>query len=59
MAELAGLVIFLQVGPLADVLDHAWPSFAGFGVALCAAPAVLGADLAHKEFSRRRRTRSR
>jgi magnesium-transporting ATPase (P-type) len=59
LAELAALAMFLYMGPLADVLDHASPSFAGFGVALCAVPAVLGADLAHKELARRRRTRSR
>ena len=52
------LVAFLYIPPLADLLDHAPPSLAGFGVALLAAPAVLLADLIDKTRRARRINRS-
>jgi magnesium-transporting ATPase (P-type) len=48
VAALAMLAGFLYLTPLADVLDQAPPSLAGFGVALLAIPAVLAADALHK-----------
>jgi len=53
--ELAALALFLFVPPIADLLDHAPPSLAGFGVALLAAPAVLIADALDKARRARRR----
>jgi magnesium-transporting ATPase (P-type) len=47
-AELLMLVLFLFVPPIADILDQAPPSWAGFGVALLAIPAVLAADTLQK-----------
>lgn len=38
----------LFVGPVADLLDQAAPTLAGFGIALLATPAVLAADSLHK-----------
>jgi magnesium-transporting ATPase (P-type) len=46
--ELALLVAFVFVGPLATLLGQAPPSALGWAAALLAAPAVLAADAAHK-----------
>jgi magnesium-transporting ATPase (P-type) len=46
--ELAALVGFLVVPPVADLLDHAVPPAPALVVALTAAPAVLFADAIHK-----------
>jgi hypothetical protein len=43
------------VPPLADLLDQAGPTLAGFAVAFLAIPAVVAADGLQKTFSRRRR----
>jgi magnesium-transporting ATPase (P-type) len=48
LAELAMLVVFLYVPPIADLLDQAGPTVAGFAVAVLAIPAVLMADAAQK-----------
>jgi magnesium-transporting ATPase (P-type) len=48
IAEVAMLLAFLLIPPLADLLDQAAPSWAGLGVALLAAPAVLAADTLQK-----------
>ena len=48
VAELAMLGCFLFVPPIADLLDQAPPTLAGFAVALLAIPAVLAADAGHK-----------
>ncbi len=53
LAELVMLVAFLYVPLLADLLDQAPPSWAGFGVAVLAIPAVLLADTVQKVFVRR------
>ena len=53
-AELAMLTGFLYIPPIADLLDQAPPSWAGFAVALLAIPAVLVADTALKSAIRRR-----
>ena len=58
LAEIAMLLAFLFIPPLAELLDQAPPSAAGFGVALLAAPAVLVADTIQKRFVRRRFTPS-
>ena len=42
------LALFLFVPPIADILDQVPPSWAGFGVALVAIPAVLAADTLQK-----------
>jgi calcium-translocating P-type ATPase len=55
VAELAMLAGFLFIPPIADLLDQAPPSWAGFAVALLAIPAVLAADTAQKSAIRRRR----
>jgi magnesium-transporting ATPase (P-type) len=55
VVELLVLAVFLFVPAVADLLDQAPPSWAGFGVALCAIPAVLLADWLWK----RRRVRRR
>lgn len=47
-AELVLLVAFLGFPPLADLLGGAWPTWAGWGLALLAAPAVVLADSAAK-----------
>jgi hypothetical protein len=52
--ELLALGAFLLTGPIADLLDHAAPSFAGLAVAMAAAPAVLIADALHKRARHRR-----
>jgi magnesium-transporting ATPase (P-type) len=54
-SEVAMLAAFLYVPFIADVLDQAPPSWAGFAVALLAIPAVLGADTVQKALLRRRR----
>jgi magnesium-transporting ATPase (P-type) len=54
-AELAMLAGFLYIPPVADLLDHAPPPWAGFAVGLIAIPAVLAADAAQKAVARRRR----
>lgn len=51
---LLALAAFLYIPPLADLLDQAPPSLAGFGVALLAAPAVLLADVIDKSRRARR-----
>ncbi len=56
-AELAMLAAFLFFPPIADLLDQAPPSWAGFGVALLAIPAVLIADTMTKSASSRHRQR--
>ena len=56
-AELAMLAGFLYIPPVADLLDQAPPTLAGFGVALLAAPAVLAADALHKAARGRARPR--
>jgi calcium-translocating P-type ATPase len=58
LAEVAMLLAFLFIPPLADLLDQAPPSAAGFGVALLAAPAVLLADTLQKRGVRQRLTPS-
>ena len=57
VAEVAMLLGFLYIGPLADLLDQAPPSWAGFAIALLAIPAVIAADTVQKMFVRRRRAR--
>ncbi len=55
--ELFVLAGFLGIRPVADLLDHAAPTWAGFGVALLAVPVVWSADATHKWFrARGRRT---
>jgi Cation transporting ATPase, C-terminus len=51
-AELAMLVGFLYITPLAALLGQSGPSLVGFAVALLAIPAVLTADTLHKRFHR-------
>lgn len=53
--ELAALVGFLFIPPLASLLDHAPPPLVGLLVAFIAAPAVITADAMHKWFRYRRR----
>ncbi len=53
LAELAMLVVFLYVPPIADLLGQAGPTVAGFAVAVLAIPAVLIADAAQKYMGRR------
>jgi calcium-translocating P-type ATPase len=53
-AELLMLAGFLFIPPLADLLDQAPPTLAGFAVALLAAPAVLTADTVAKMIRARR-----
>jgi hypothetical protein len=53
-AELLMLAGFLFIPPLADLLDQAPPTLAGFAVALLAAPAVLTADTVAKAIRARR-----
>jgi len=54
-AELAMLAAFLYVGPVADLLGQAGPTWAGFATALLAVPAVIAADTIQKTVHRRRR----
>jgi hypothetical protein len=49
------LALFLYVPFVADLLDQAPPSWAGFAVALLSVPAVLAADTIQKTVIRRRR----
>jgi magnesium-transporting ATPase (P-type) len=58
-AELAMLLGFLYIPPVADILGQTGPTWAGFGVALLAIPAVIAADTAQKAFARRRRADGR
>jgi magnesium-transporting ATPase (P-type) len=53
VAELAMLVGFLYITPIADLLDQAPPSRIGVAVALLAIPAVLIADTLQKEIPTR------
>jgi hypothetical protein len=53
VGEVAMLVSFLYLRPLAGVLGHAPPNGVGFLVALLAAPAVLVADAIYKRYRRR------
>ncbi len=55
VAEVAMLAMFLYLPPIADALGQAGPSWAGFGVALLAVPAVVLADTLQKRAIRRRR----
>jgi calcium-translocating P-type ATPase len=55
--ELAALAAFLLIPPVASILDHAPPPAAGLAIAILTAPAVLGADAAHKRARARRRRR--
>jgi magnesium-transporting ATPase (P-type) len=57
-AELAMLLAFLYVPPIADLLDQSGPPLAGFAVALTAIPAVVIADALQKIVVRRRRARA-
>jgi calcium-translocating P-type ATPase len=57
-AEVATLLAFLFIPPLAELLDQAPPTWVGFGVALLAAPAVLLADTLQKRAVTRRLTPS-
>jgi magnesium-transporting ATPase (P-type) len=52
--ELVIAGLFLFVPALASLLEQALPSAAGWGVALAAAPVMLGADAAFKALRRRR-----
>ena len=56
-AELAMLLGFLYIPPVAEILGQAGPTWAGFGVALLAIPAVIAADTAQKAVIGRRRAR--
>jgi magnesium-transporting ATPase (P-type) len=58
-AEIGMLAGFLYVSPIADLLDHAPPTAAGFAVALLAIPAVLAADALHKWVASQRRSGGR
>ena len=58
-AELGMLLVFLYFPPIAHILGQAGPTWAGFGVALMAIPAVIAADTAQKAFARRRRANGR
>jgi hypothetical protein len=49
--ELALLVGFVYIAPLAALLGQAPPPALGWAVALLAAPAVLAADALHKRYS--------
>jgi magnesium-transporting ATPase (P-type) len=53
MAELALLLVFLHVRPLAAILGHAPPTAIGTACALLAFPAVILADVLHKHIRRR------
>jgi magnesium-transporting ATPase (P-type) len=53
MAELALLLVFLHVRPLAAILGHAPPTVIGTACALFAFPAVILADILHKHIRRR------
>ena len=53
-AELAMLAVFLYVPAIADLLDQAGPTWAGFAVAVLAIPAVLAADTVQKRLTARR-----
>ncbi|USC15199.1 cation-transporting P-type ATPase [Rhodococcus aetherivorans] len=53
LAELVALVVFLGVGPVADVLGHAVPPLEALGVALLGIPAVLVVDSVYKRVRRR------
>jgi magnesium-transporting ATPase (P-type) len=55
LAELAMLVCFLYVPPIANILDQGPPSWTGFAVALLAIPAVLIVDSVHKSAIARHR----
>ena len=48
--ELALLLVFLFFPPLASILGHSFPSFAGALAALAAFPAVLLADVLFKRW---------
>lgn len=54
--ELALLVGFVYIAPLAALLGQAPPPAVGWAVALLAAPAVLATDALHKRYSRRTHT---
>jgi hypothetical protein len=54
VVELAMLAAFLYVAPIADLLDQAPPTPAGFAVALLAVPAVIAADAVQKAVSHAR-----
>jgi magnesium-transporting ATPase (P-type) len=49
-AELAMLVVFLGVPPVADLLGGTVPDALGWSLALAAVPAVWGADALHKRY---------
>lgn len=44
LVELFMLMGFLFIGPIASVLEHAPPTYAGWAVAMFAIPAVIGVD---------------
>ena len=58
-AEVLLLVAFLALPPLPRLLGGTWPTASGWALAALAVPAVLLADAAHKNLSRRFRTRAR
>ena len=58
VTEVALLLVFLFVPFVADLLDQAPPSWAGFAVALVAVPGVLLADTLQKVALARRRAKS-
>jgi magnesium-transporting ATPase (P-type) len=51
------LGVFLLVGPIAELLDQAWPSVGGLMVAVLAFPVVILVDTLQKESTLRRRLR--
>jgi magnesium-transporting ATPase (P-type) len=53
--ELALLLAFVYLPPLATLLGQAPPAAIGWAIAVCAAPAVLAADAAHKRLKARSR----
>ncbi len=54
LVELFMLMGFLFIGPIASVLEHAPPTYAGWAVAIFAIPAVIGVDAVVKTLERRR-----
>ena len=52
--EVAALLVFVGVVPVAEVLGQAWPRLLGWGMALLAIPAVLAADTVYKHWIGRR-----
>lgn len=57
--EFAALAVFLGAEPVAALLGHALPPLPGWGVAMLAIPAVLGADYLYKSLRHGRRSSRR